>query len=214
MDKNHLPYNVLLIITIIAIGLILIFNFGLRQSDFAILIGYVQPPAVQAKSPPPQVFAPPPTVSPPALTPPQLPDTPIPVEPLPLLPPPIETPPLVELPPLTQFTPEPAPEQQAQQVTFPLELNRATSEQLQLLSGIGPVTAQRIIDHRAQIGGFTHLSQLMDVSGIGPVTFGNISPFLYVTGQAGTQTEQSLSWEEYLQAWEENFADWYQSLEQ
>ncbi|MDR2183198.1 MAG: helix-hairpin-helix domain-containing protein [Clostridiales bacterium] len=55
-----------------------------------------------------------------------------------------------------------------------VNINTATSEQLQTLSGIGPVTAGNIISHREARGGFGAIEEIMNVSGIGEVTFGNI----------------------------------------
>ena len=51
-----------------------------------------------------------------------------------------------------------------------INLNTATAEELQSIKGIGPVTAQRIIDHRTAIGGYTSVDQLLDVKGIGSKT--------------------------------------------
>ncbi len=51
-----------------------------------------------------------------------------------------------------------------------IDVNTAGSAELQTLPGIGPVTAQAIIDHRAQIGRFTRIEELEDVKGIGPST--------------------------------------------
>lgn len=48
-----------------------------------------------------------------------------------------------------------------------IDLNTATIEQFQELPGVGPVLAQRIIDHRARTGGFRSVDQLQDVTGIG-----------------------------------------------
>jgi competence protein ComEA len=49
-----------------------------------------------------------------------------------------------------------------------VSLNSATVEQLDTLPGIGPVTAQQIIDFRAANGGFGSIEELDAVPGIGP----------------------------------------------
>jgi competence protein ComEA len=50
----------------------------------------------------------------------------------------------------------------------PVHLNSATLEQLDALSGVGPVTAQKIVDYREQHGGFRSVDELDAVPGIGP----------------------------------------------
>ena len=50
----------------------------------------------------------------------------------------------------------------------PLDLNSATLEQLEALPGIGPVTAQKILDYRQQHGAFHAVDELQGVPGIGP----------------------------------------------
>lgn len=50
----------------------------------------------------------------------------------------------------------------------PLDLNSATLEQLENLPGIGPVTAQKILDYRQQHGAFHSVAELRGVPGIGP----------------------------------------------
>ncbi|GHH62634.1 ComEA family DNA-binding protein [Lentzea cavernae] len=48
-----------------------------------------------------------------------------------------------------------------------LNLNAATATELDGLPGVGPVTAQRIVDHRVRKGPFASVDQLRDVEGIG-----------------------------------------------
>lgn len=59
-------------------------------------------------------------------------------------------------------------------VTKVVNINTANESQLTTLTGIGPVKARAILDYRLQIGAFSSLEQLMDVSGIGPATFEKI----------------------------------------
>jgi competence protein ComEA len=50
----------------------------------------------------------------------------------------------------------------------PLDLNSATLDELENLPGIGPVTAQKILDYRQQHGAFHSVAELQGVPGIGP----------------------------------------------
>lgn len=56
-----------------------------------------------------------------------------------------------------------------------LKINSASVEDIySRLKGIGPKTAQAIVDYRDQFGPFENLEQLMDVKGIGPATIRDI----------------------------------------
>jgi competence protein ComEA len=55
-----------------------------------------------------------------------------------------------------------------------INVNTATSEQLQGLPGIGAVVAQRIIDYRTQKGPFASTEDLLQVKGIGSETLSKI----------------------------------------
>jgi competence protein ComEA len=50
----------------------------------------------------------------------------------------------------------------------PVHLNTATLADLDALPGVGPVTAQKILDYREQHGSFTSVDELDAVPGIGP----------------------------------------------
>jgi competence protein ComEA len=52
----------------------------------------------------------------------------------------------------------------------PISLGAATVEQLDTIDGIGPVTAQDIVQFRDEHGGLASVDQLDQVSGIGPAT--------------------------------------------
>jgi competence protein ComEA len=61
-----------------------------------------------------------------------------------------------------------------------LNLNTASLSQLQLLPGIGPKMAQRIVEYRTIHGAFQSPGQLTDVKGIGPRKLEKLIPFLKV----------------------------------
>jgi competence protein ComEA len=62
----------------------------------------------------------------------------------------------------------------------PLDLNRATAAQLDTLPGIGPVTAQRILDYRGKVGRINSVDELKKISGLGGAKFEEIKNLLRV----------------------------------
>ena len=61
-----------------------------------------------------------------------------------------------------------------------LDLNRATAAELDALPGIGPVLAQRIVEHRRLHGRFRRIEELRAVRGVGPRLFARVAPRLRV----------------------------------
>ena len=59
-----------------------------------------------------------------------------------------------------------------------VELNSADTLTLQLLHGIGPAYARRIVHYRERLGGFTSTGQLLEVYGFTPELLEHISPYL------------------------------------
>ncbi len=55
-----------------------------------------------------------------------------------------------------------------------ININTANSAELQKLSGVGPVTADKIISYRNEYGEFKAIEELMNVSGIGEKTFAKL----------------------------------------
>ena len=53
---------------------------------------------------------------------------------------------------------------------FPIEINRASEEELQLIPDIGPSTAKLIIDYRNEYGSIVSFNELLSIDGIGEKT--------------------------------------------
>jgi competence protein ComEA len=61
-----------------------------------------------------------------------------------------------------------------------VDLNTATVEQLDALPGVGPVTAQRILEWRTRHGRFARVEQLREIEGIGERRFGQLRELVRV----------------------------------
>jgi len=59
-----------------------------------------------------------------------------------------------------------------------VSINAAGLEELQRLPGVGPATAQKIIDYRTEHGRFQSAEELEEVSGIGPKKLAKMRPFV------------------------------------
>lgn len=57
-----------------------------------------------------------------------------------------------------------------------ININSASQQQLETLSGVGPVLAAAIVAYRTQHGPFHSVDDLLDVSGIGPATLQALRP--------------------------------------
>ncbi|WP_027088229.1 ComEA family DNA-binding protein [Cohnella panacarvi] len=84
-----------------------------------------------------------------------------------------------------QPSPAPSPEQSepsdaVSTLETRLNLNEATTTQLESLPGIGPSKAKAIIAFRDLRGGYRSVDELLDVKGIGPKMLEKLLPEVYV----------------------------------
>jgi competence protein ComEA len=71
--------------------------------------------------------------------------------------------------------------QQAESSGKPVDINRASVEELIGLPGIGEVTAKRIVEFREQHGPFKRVEDLLKVKGIGEKSFQKLRPSITVS---------------------------------
>ena len=69
---------------------------------------------------------------------------------------------------------------QSAETAGPLDLNRATKEELMRLPGIGEVKAERILRYREEHDRFETIEELMQISGIKQKTFDGLRDFVTV----------------------------------
>ena len=68
----------------------------------------------------------------------------------------------------------------------PININTASTEQLQTLPGIGPVLAERIITHRETHGLFENVDDLINIKGIGEAVLSELRDLVSVGSSSGT----------------------------
>ncbi|MDE0313785.1 MAG: helix-hairpin-helix domain-containing protein [Candidatus Poribacteria bacterium] len=72
------------------------------------------------------------------------------------------------------------PQQSVEDKPTLLNINTASAEELESLSGIGPQMARRIIQYREEHGNFTSVDALTEVKGLGEKTLEKLKPFISV----------------------------------
>ena len=82
--------------------------------------------------------------------------------------------PVIPISPDRSVPPQPSVQKPAPSDGSRININTATSQELQTLRGIGPALAQRIVEYRQTSGGFSTVNDLTNVKGIGPKTLEKI----------------------------------------
>jgi competence protein ComEA len=75
------------------------------------------------------------------------------------------------------------------ELTGPIDINRASAEELQRLPGIGPKMSARIVEARA-LGSFKSVDELRRVPGIGPKTLEKLRPLVTVGNSVAKRPEK------------------------
>lgn len=164
--RQHLPYNILLISAVALTGLMVFYNLALRDT-FAVTVAYKMPGIPQPK----------------------------PVLPISETASPDEEDAGEDD---WQYYDSKAfdEEQRLTSVTFPLDINRATEDELRFIPQVGNVMAQRIVQYRDVIGAYTSLDQLKEIKGVGDASFIKISAYLIIADEeenfsGGTEEDSS-----------------------
>jgi competence ComEA-like helix-hairpin-helix protein len=83
--------------------------------------------------------------------------------------------------PIASPTPKPAPTRPTpSSIAHIVNINTAASAELELLPGIGPALAGRIISYRTEFGPFKTVDEIDSVKGIGPRTLEKLRPLIKV----------------------------------
>lgn len=83
------------------------------------------------------------------------------------------------------------PEEAEPEISYPLDLNAATAEELETLPGVSAILAERIVSYREAVGGFQTLEELQQVNGIGSGIYFQIAPYLFIIGELQTISPES-----------------------
>ena len=87
----------------------------------------------------------------------------------------------LDIPYIDGFTPVIAtPEEVFVPTSDLIDINTASVTELDTLPGIGPTTAQKIVDYRDSNGPFINIEDIVNVSGVGPTTFDRIRDLITV----------------------------------
>jgi competence protein ComEA len=70
-----------------------------------------------------------------------------------------------------------------------VNVNTATTAELELLPGIGASRAEAVIAAREEGGGFTSLDELLEVKGIGEASLAKLRPHLVLEGETTARRE-------------------------
>ena len=71
----------------------------------------------------------------------------------------------------------------------PVNINTASSEQLQTVPGIGPVTAEKILHMRKSYGAFKSVDDLLAIRGLGPKRLDKMRKYLTVGKAAASKSK-------------------------
>ena len=73
----------------------------------------------------------------------------------------------------------------------PVNINTASSDELQTVPGIGPVTAEKILHMRKSYGAFKSVDDLLAIRGLGPKRLEKMRKYLTVGKAAGSKSNSS-----------------------
>lgn len=65
-------------------------------------------------------------------------------------------------------------------ISYPVNLNTCTAEELMSIDGIGESRAGAIIEYREYIGSYTSVDEIKNIKGFGEAVYEKISPYLCV----------------------------------